>query len=397
MSCIMESPIDEVSVWALSRKGYPESLGEYQRRSFLMLSALRGVHRKFESIAILSMHGLQQFPKEEAEFGRLIQTHAFSSDHPQDYLRLEPTGVLGPESLSRIGFHSTFVSYDTAAKSLLTPAQGGVDISLRGRSASAEPSAQAVIALPVNVQSDLHSYGMIRQLLLLTLSQWDCDLGGVSVRTYEQRVKADTDRASYAGQWLFYLPFPHLAKCLPPDIRHEPFANGILIETTPHMPDADNPFDVAAGKRVRDVLDEFGLVNDATYAIEGWPPDQEETIYEQFISGAPSNRKYTVHCINFDGYDPDRKVLLYAKLFRRLKRHPKEWGHRGWDGPVLNEAKRQVRAAAKAGGVPIEWHIGLEEPAHQVRQLLADYTNITDQQLRVIYTPLEAALNRPPS
>ncbi|WP_153067303.1 hypothetical protein [Steroidobacter cummioxidans] len=226
----------------------------------------------------------------------------------------------------------------------------------------------------------------LRQFLQALIKTWECRVGGITLYDYERAVKGQS-RTSYAGQWLFYLPFPHLANCLPPDIRHEPFANGILIETTPHMPDANNPADVAAGKRVRDVLDEFGLVNDATYAIEGWPPDQEETIYEQFISGAPANRKYTVHCINFDGYDPDRKVLLYAKLFRRLKSHPKEWGLRGWDGPVLNEAKRQVRAAAKAGGVPIEWHIGLEEPAHRVRELLADYTNITEQQLRVIYTP----------
>lgn len=220
-------------------------------------------------------------------------------------------------------------------------------------------------------------------------------MGGVSLRNYLKAVQAD-DQASYAGQWLFYLPFPNLAKCLPSDIRHEPFADGILIETTPHAPDANNPADVAAGKRVRDVLDEFGLVNDATYAIEGWPPDREEALYEQFISGAPPGRKYAVHCVNFDGYDPDRKVLLYAKLFRPLRRHPKEWGLRGWDGPVLNEAKRQVRAAAKAGGVPVEWHIGLEEPAHQVRQLLADYTSITEQQLRVIHTPLDEALRSSP-
>ena len=59
---------------------------------------------------------------------------------------------------------------------------------------------------------------------------------------------------------------------------------------------------------------------------------------------------------------------------------------------MLNEAKRQVRAAEKAGAVPIEWHIGLEEPARAVRQLLADHTNITERQLRVIYTPLEQAL-----
>jgi hypothetical protein len=389
----MDSHIDEVSVWAISRYGRPESFGEYQRRSHAVLSALRGVHEKFESLAAISAHGFEVVPKDEAAFSRVVNTHAFSNENPQDYLRLEPSGRLGPESLSRIGFRLTYVSYDEAEKSLVAPAQGGVDVSLRGRSVAVESNTQAVITLPVKVECDLHLPEMIRKLLLITLSTWGCELGGVSLRRYEQRVNA-ADRASYAGQWLFYLPFPHLAKCLPPDIHHEPFANGILIETTPHMPDANNPADVEAGKRVRDVLDEFGLVNDATYAIEGWPPDREETIYEQYITGAPANRKYTVHCINFDGYDPDRKVLLYAKLFRRLKRHPKEWGLRNWDGPVINEAKRQVRAAAKAGGVPIEWHIGLEEPAHQVRQLLADYTDITEDKLRVIHTPLEDALSQ---
>jgi hypothetical protein len=273
---------------------------------------------------------------------------------------------------------------------------GGVRLMLQGTSASVESETSAVLEFAERSQcAPMFQVRNFRQLLGNALTSWQCNLGGVSVTSYQQRVRG-ANRASYAGQWLYYLPFPSLATCLPPDIRHEPFANGILIETTPHMPDANNPADIAAGNRVRDVLDEFGLVNDATYAIEGWPPDQEEQRYEQFISGAPADRKYTVHCINFDGYDPDRKVLLYAKLLRRLKRHPKEWGLRGWDGPVLNEAKRQVRAAAKAGGVPIEWHIGLEEPSHQVRQLLADYTNITEQQLRVIYTPLEETLGQPP-
>lgn len=266
---------------------------------------------------------------------------------------------------------------------------------LQGRAAGNESNAQAILKLPTDKKVDLHHPGMIRHLFQLLLEKWEGSVGGVSLGEYQQAVQAD-DQASYAGQWLFYLPFPNLAKCLPSDIRHEPFADGILIETTPHAPDANNPADVAAGKRVRDVLDEFGLVNDATYAIEGWPPDREEALYEQFISGAPPGRKYAVHCVNFDGYDPDRKVLLYAKLFRPLRRHPKEWGLRGWDGPVLNEAKRQVRAAAKAGGVPVEWHIGLEEPAHQVRQLLADYTSITEQQLRVIHTPLDEALRSSP-
>ncbi len=73
------------------------------------------------------------------------------------------------------------------------------------------------------------------------------------------------------------------------------------------------------------MLDEFGLVNDATYAIEGWPPDQEETIYEQFISGARRIGS-TPSIASTSTADPNRKVLLYAKLFRRLKTTPEEWG-----------------------------------------------------------------------
>jgi len=96
---------------------------------------------------------------------------------------------------------------------------------------------QSIIELPVIAGSDLCSSDMVRKLLVLLLRCWDCNLGGVSTQAYQQHFKS-RGRASYAGQWLYYLPFPHLARCLPPDIRHEPFANGILIETTPHMPDA---------------------------------------------------------------------------------------------------------------------------------------------------------------
>lgn len=391
----MDLNANDVTVWALSRYGQPDSLSLYQERTCATLQALRSLHPKFSKLAMVSVHGVDRAPEDTKELGRLVEKHSYSREHLDDYLHLESDGRLGPETLSRIGFCLTYVSYYEDARSRMCPAQGALELTLRGRSAALEPSGQSVIELPTNTGGDLCSREMTRKLLLLLLQYWDCGIGGVSTHAYQQQFKAKS-QSSYAGQWLYYLPFPALARCLPPDIRHEPFANGILIETTPHMPDANNPSDIAAGKRVRDVLDEFGLVNDATYAIEGWPPDQEESRYEQFISGAPADRKYTVQCINFDGYDPHRKVLLYAKLFRRLKRHPKAWGLRGWDGPVLNEAKRQVRAAAKAGGVPIEWHIGLEEPAHQVRQLLADYTDITEQQLRVIYTPLEQASGQSP-
>lgn len=386
--------MDQVVLWALSLHREPDTLSRYERKSHALLRSLSDLDGRFMNLAAVTIGASKIVPTEFAEFKLLLESNIFDKEEFQDFMNLRCAGRLDDGALSRIGFS---ITYGTRASgtSMISTANGGIRMSLQGVSACEEPSAQAVLQLPFDTRSDIHSNLSIRRLLETILNEWDCDVGGVYLREHRRRINSG-EEASYAGQWLYYLPFPSLANCLPPDIRREPFANGILIETTPHMPDANNPADIAAGNRVRDVLDEFGLVNDATYAIEGWPPDHEEQLYEQFISGAPADRKYTVHCINFDGYDPDRKVLLYAKLFRRLKRHPKKWGLRGWDGPVLNEAKRQVRAAAKAGGVPIEWHIGLEEPAHQVRQLLADYTNITEQQLRVIYTPLEEALGQPP-
>ncbi|WP_157994215.1 hypothetical protein [Peristeroidobacter agariperforans] len=382
--------MDKALIWTAAAYRRPMTLQEYQYQSRVVLAELENILPEFKRSWIIGQNDAQALPTNLIEMDHAIADSVFDDAHLSDYLHLTDSGRLGPQSLSRIGFSLTYGLTDAEGQSMLSLEEGGAYLALQGTSASDEPTTSSVLELA----APLHSR-QLRQILQILVASWPASFGGASIPQFQQSVRG-ANRGSYAGQWLFYLPLPHLSKCLPPDIRHEPFANGILIETTPHMPDANNPADVEAGKRVRDVLDEFGLVNDATYAIEGWPPDQEETIYEQFISGAPADRKYTVHCINFDGYDPDRKVLLYAKLFRRLKRHPKEWGFRGWDGPVLNEAKRQVRAAAKAGGVPIEWHIGLEEPVHQVRQLLADHTNITEKQLRVIYTPLEQALNRPP-
>ena len=385
---------DKISIWSLGLYRRPMSLKEYQDASREFLAAFQ---RRFEGFRNLLAVGHEQERRISPDLTGIdddIAAAVFDEGHPSDYLHLTGSGHLGPYSQSRIGFALTYNVLDASGRAMQPIENGGICLRLRGTSASIEPEASAAMELPMPSVAGLATDEDCRSILSHLIANWPADVGGVSIRGFRQSVRG-TASASYAGQWLYYLPFPHLARCLPPDIHHEPFASGILIQTTPHMPDANNPADVAAGKRVAEVLDEFGLINDATYAISGWPPDQQETIYEQFITGAPPNRKYSVHCINFDGYDPERKVLLYAKLFRRLQRHPKEWGLRGWDGPVLNEAKRQVRAAAKAGGVPIEWHVGFEEPALQVRQLLADYTNITEQQLRVIYTPLEEALTRP--
>jgi hypothetical protein len=383
----MSSPMNTLQIWAVANHCRPHTLKEYQRASRAVLPALQPLKSDVRNIAVAGCKHLTVLPAQPEKLDELIREQLFDQMRLAEYIHLAPDGTLDPASLCVPGYSLSYYLCDNRA-AVLPIDKGGATLRLRGCGASSEASSS--ISLEMSAATDLCEPAWLRQVLQLFIRGWGCNVGGISTGAYESAIRA-SHRASYAGQWLFYLPLPNLAKCLPGDIHHEPFANGILIQTTPHIPNPNNSSDIAAGKRVRDVLDEFGLINDATYAIEGWPPDQEESLYEQFISGAPAGRKYTVHCINFDGYDPDRKVLLYAKLFRRLRRHPKEWGLRGWDGPVLNEAKRQVRAAAKAGGVPIEWHIGLEEPAHAVRQLLADYTNITSQQLSVIYTPVEQA------
>jgi hypothetical protein len=387
----MDERIDQVLISGGKRYCQPDTLAVYQNRSRRYLEELRRVHPIFGRLAAIGTEGVRPLPDDLAGLEGAIAELAYDPAHPHRYLRTQVDGSLHGESLCRTGFSVSYYSRDAEGRGLISTEEGGAGLMLRGCSATNEPTSDVVIELPMDERMELHTPQMLRRLLRTMLEVWGCTYGRVRPYRYEQTVK-DGNAASYAGQWLFYLPLPELGRCLPHGISWEPFHRGILIETTPHLPRAGNPKDVAAGERVRDALDDVGLISHATYAIHGWPPDREEWLYESFISSAPSDRKYTVHCINFDGYDADRNVLLFAKLFRPLRRQPKAWGLRGWDGPVLNEARRQVRAAAKAGGVPIEWHIGLEEPALRVRQLLADYTDITEQQLKVIYTPLEQAL-----
>lgn len=222
-----------------------------------------------------------------------------------------------------------------------------------------------------------------KRMLRIMLESWPFRFASARTIDYQKAVAEAGDVCS--GQWMLFLPFRDLDQWLPSEIESERTHGGTLVSVMTRIPRADVQADVLSGKRARTALDMLGLVWHSQYAIHGWPPDEEEWRYEEFISGAPRGRKYRVRCIDFDGYDSQRNVLLYAKLFRQLRTQRKEWGLRGWDGPVLNEAKRQVRAA---NGAQIEWHVGLEEPAARVRTLLADYTDFTEQQLRVIYTPV---------
>jgi hypothetical protein len=289
--------------------------------------------------------------------------------------------IVGPDFVSKRGFSLVFYSRSDE-NSIVSIENGGFELAIDGASSNSRSG-----TISLRFSTDFFDTSIVaeraEQLIRITRESWAYRVVSLRLPAFEKMTQQSGD--THSGQWKLFLPFGDLDVCLASDAGIRCFAGGTLVTTTPHIPQTSNPSDIAAAKRLREALDHLGLVWHSTYAIHGWPPDEEEWRYEEFITGAPHDRKYRVRCIDFDGYDSQRDVLLYAKLFRRLRQQRKEWGLRGWDGPVLNEARRQVRAA---NGTQIEWHVGLEEPAARVRTLLADYTDFREEQLRVIHTPV---------
>lgn len=383
----MSTPLDMVQIKGSALHGSPRSFGEYAARTRDYLDQLQKVDDIFQRISVLVGSEYRALPRTLSGLEEAITAACFDSALRGDIINVGETTELTSTSLSRIGFTVWYSSFADASGLPVPIEMGGIKIIVQGVSAGKEPSGGVILSLPTGLVRGIESVHLVKRVMAATIESWDLAVIGMKSPLFEKTIRINGDL--YSGQWLLYLPFPDLGACLPDDIHWEPFCKGVLIQTTPHLPDAENPADVAAGKRVREVLDEFGFAWQSTYAIHGWPPDAEEWRYEEFITGAPSNRKYRVRCIDFDGYDSERGVLLYAKLFRRLRRQPKQWGLRGWDGPVINEARRQVRAA---NGTPIEWHIGLEESADRARTLLAEYTDIAEAHLKIIHTPFPETL-----
>ncbi len=349
------------------------------------LKSLRDIHEMFNRMAVLGRDRFEILQNDLSDLSEKI-TNSVLRGRATDFVPPVVEGEISPEATNRLGFSVEYYSVDDRWRSGSEVDPGSVRIAIKGISASSEPNCNIVLSIPAAAQK-LLSAAELKAILELTASAWNLSVASVRTLEFEAAIKLEGDL--YSGQWMTYFRRSSLHACLPRFVQWRSIAEGICIEVTPHLPLSSNPNDVGAAVRMRTVLDQLGLVWQSTYAIHGWPPDEEEWRYEEFISGAPRGRKYRVRCIDFDGYDSTRNVLLYAKLFRRLRHQRKEWGLRGWDGPVLNEAKRQVRAA---NGTQIEWHVGLEEPAARVKTLLADYTDFTDSQLKVIYTPLSQAL-----
>ena len=101
--------------------------------------------------------------------------------------------------------------------------------------------------------------------------------------------------------------------------------------------------------------------------------------FQQKVTGAPPNTEYVVEGPNpkgkvkFDGYDPQRNVLLDAKEFNDFPKIYK--GRIIGEEKILAEARRQVNS--NRNGTKIEWDMADQANAQIVRDLLID-NGITD-------------------
>lgn len=374
---------DAITVFAGTRFGEPESFAEFEARVERQLRALGLVHPAFRQLAIIDNDNYEPIDTGLGNLSARLRLACARGGEESDLVGAGAGGELLPTTQNLIGFSVTFRA-GVPAETRSSPQS--IHLRFHGLPIGREPTSSNSIELPA--VAPWTELAFARALLATMIETGNGNAGSVVRMNFRRRQRQDLGDRSEVD-WLTYVARPAVLGCLPPDIVREPFANGELVVLTPHLPDPASSADLHAARKLRDALGEFGLLEWGTYVIHGWPPDEEESRYEQLISGAPQGRKYVVNCVEFDGYDSDRKVLLYAKLFRELKVAPKGWGLRGIDKPVLNEAQRQVRAAAKAGNMPIEWHIALEEPARRAAELLAEFGSISPRQIQVFHSPID--------
>ncbi|MCC6539465.1 MAG: hypothetical protein IT162_18075 [Bryobacterales bacterium] len=110
--------------------------------------------------------------------------------------------------------------------------------------------------------------------------------------------------------------------------------------------------------------------------------------YQKQITGAPPGTEYKVPLstrkggvVDFDGFDPNRGVLLDAKDFNKWPPDSPPFLRNKAIDDLAKEAQDQLRAAQ---GTPIEWHVSTAQKAQEVADILADRGL---DGIRVIHTP----------
>jgi Restriction endonuclease fold toxin 5 len=110
--------------------------------------------------------------------------------------------------------------------------------------------------------------------------------------------------------------------------------------------------------------------------------------YQQQVTGAPPGTEYKVPSatrksgyVDFDGYDPQRNVLVDAKDYSKWPPEEPEFLRERAVDDIVKQAGAQVRAA---NGTPIEWHVPTEAKADEIAGILME-NNIRG--IQVVATP----------
>jgi len=129
------------------------------------------------------------------------------------------------------------------------------------------------------------------------------------------------------------------------------------------------------------------------------PPRGRAAKYQEQVTGRSSEEGYVVKNVEFDGYVPKDSTLVhvedlegvlldakgkgYARFFKENLK-PQEWFEKTGAKKLVEQAKRQVDAAA-GSGARIRWHVAEEHAAKAIRKLLNDRGyDVID----VVYTPM---------
>lgn len=377
--------------------GYTESLK-------IFLRAVRGLHPLLGALMMQAWKGKRFYyapvSQELDELDALlIQTF---SNRRGDYRNLDAKSKLTGQSLAQFGMRTTFHSQSVERpQEPLRVEKGGFATSIDGGSLLPFSSGEIRVDLPTDAYADMHTHAFLRQLLDTVVEV--CDPKHIEIGSREFRMAAygqpftsdQIGKLDCLPAWMTYLNVPGLERYLPEDIDHEVLpGGGVLLYVSRQRPSAGDEIAIARGKRVLAVLQDLRLTQ-SDLTVLGWPADADEDRYAHQITGAPVGRVYRVALADFSGWDADRKVLLWTKVF------PARWTwgplrfeyrapyHEALDSiPPVAEALRQLRSLELAGADNvIEWHIGREEMVEPLCTLLYNHAGIDKARLRVVYTP----------
>jgi hypothetical protein len=383
----------------------PATYAEHVERCRKLLRLLGEIVPEFSRVAVLD--GLTYQPIDLGSDQLAAQLSCGFSDelrrYPGDFAALTPDGKIGAETGCTKGWTQRFFTAFANPDEIVHPGAPGAryELMVAGGGGAAESSQMCTsLTLPEDRLTHCHTAEFFLDWIRRVGSVDGAIAAHFQASDFSRRVlsevpvrEGEDPHTRLIDSWIRCFPISDLTECLPAEVSAFRVEQGTVIQSTSGFPDSSSEDDLGVGRRVRAALEDLGLADAWPRSVFGWPPNAEEIAYCQYITGAPPHTKYRVRCVDFDGYDHERKVLLMARLFREVARYKPTHVYGPSVRAIVNEAHRQIYAVQKSGrGHPIEWRAGLKDGYQGVRAVLDRYVPEHKGRIEVIYQPLEDVL-----